>query len=351
MHRQVTYSGNQIAYNEDVEVAYQSALSGFRDYLENYNQGRGFILIGHSQGAAHTARLIDEEIDNNPELRSQLVGAIAPGANINVPVGKLVGGMYENVPACSAPGEIGCLVAYSMFKGYPGDDARFSRLNTGYWIYDLPRPNPAEQEAVCVDPSRLDGSNGVLNPLINKDYLTGVPEDGETEDPWISMPDFYGAACQRQNGAHWLNLSTLNNPGDTRPDLAALLVGSSNNYHVPELNLAEGNLLNVARSQTEAYVVRSEAIAQRPGVVAKLDSTKKKVKSSKTLTKKLGKKLKKAKKQCRKARKSGVKVKPRCKAPKKISRKLSKSKKRTRSLNKQVGELNGQLREIDSIIG
>ena len=42
----------QISYNPQVETAYQSAKAAFRDYLKNYNDGRGFIMLGHSQGSA-----------------------------------------------------------------------------------------------------------------------------------------------------------------------------------------------------------------------------------------------------------------------------------------------------------
>lgn len=116
MYRQETSPG---VYTQYTEIAYQSALSAWKDYLANHNQGRGVILLGHSQGSATVGRLIDEEIDPNPEVRKLMVGAILPGANIHVPRGELVGGMYDNVPVCSEVGQYRCLVAYSMFNGTP----------------------------------------------------------------------------------------------------------------------------------------------------------------------------------------------------------------------------------------
>src|SRR5689334_15348338 len=101
MYRQVTLQGRQDSHNDAVETAYQSAKAAFEDYLANYNDGRGFIMLGHSQGSAHTARLIQELVDTDPELRERFVGAIAPGANIAVPIGEAVGGLFENVPACT----------------------------------------------------------------------------------------------------------------------------------------------------------------------------------------------------------------------------------------------------------
>ena len=251
MYRQVTLNGNQNSHNDSVETAYQSARAGFRDYLRNHNDGRGFIMLGHSQGSAHTARLIDEMVDTDPKLRKRFVGAIAPGANISVPVGEDVGGLFGNVPACSEVAQYGCVVAYSMFNDVPGPAAPFSRLDFGYWIYPEPRPDSAEFEVMCTNPAELDGGDGRLEPLVNFDYLFGAPAE-ETATPWRGQPDFYEAECKRQGGARWLNLSKVGLAGDMRADLGAA-VASGSNYHVPEVNLAEGNLLRIAGLQSDAY--------------------------------------------------------------------------------------------------
>lgn len=273
MYRQVTYSGDQSAYNADVETAYQSAKAGFEDYLHNYNDGRGFIMIGHSQGAAHTARLISELVDTNANLRDGFVGAIAPGANISVPIGQPVGGSFANVPACTETGEYGCVVAYSTyFNDVPGPTAEFSRLDYGYWIYPQPRPNPAQYEAMCVDPSDLDGGDNTLLPLVNFDYLTTAPAS-ETAGPWASAPEYYNAECKREGGAHWLNLGLVGLAGETRPNIGALVTPSSN-YHVPELNLAEGNLLRIAQLQSDAYEANQARIEKLSKLKRKLTKAK-----------------------------------------------------------------------------
>ena len=261
MYRQVTLNGDQSDYNPSVETAYRSARAAFRDFLKNHNRNRGFIMIGHSQGSAHTARLIDELIDPNARLRNRFIGAIAPGANISVPIGKPVGGLFKNVPACTRTGQHGCVIAFSTFNADPGPTAPFSRVDVGYWIYPEPRPNPARFEVMCTNPARLDGGNGVLEPLVNLDYLASAPPE-ETEEPWRGQPDYYRVACKRQGGSHWLNLSKVNRPGDARPDLGAL-VASGSNYHVPEVNLAEGNLLTIARLQACSFRAEQASLRKR----------------------------------------------------------------------------------------
>ena len=65
-----------------------------------------------------------------------------------------------------------------------------------------------------------------------------------------------------QGGSHWLNLSKVNLPGDTRPDLGAA-VASGSNYHVPEVNLAEGNLLTIARLQARSFAADQASLRRR----------------------------------------------------------------------------------------
>ena len=293
MYRQVTLNGNQGAYNASVETAYRSARAAFRDFLENHNGNRGFIMIGHSQGAVHTARLIDELIDPNPRLRKRFVGAIAPGANISVPIGKPVGGLFENVPACTRVGQHGCVIAFSTFNADPGPNAPFSRLDVGYWIYPEPRPDATQFEVMCTNPAKLDGGTGVLKPLFNLDYLTGVPSE-ESSAPWRGAPDYYKVACKRQGGAHWLNLSKVNRPGESRPDIGAL-VASGSNYHVPEVNLAEGNLLTIARLQARSFEAEQASLRQRLGSLnAKLRKAKRHRAADQRAIKRLSNRLRRA---------------------------------------------------------
>jgi hypothetical protein len=66
----------------------------------------------------------------------------------------------------------------------------------------------------------------------------------------------------RHAGAHWLNLSKVNEPGDARPDLGAA-VASGSNYHVPEVNLTEGNLLTIARKQARSFEAEQGSLRKR----------------------------------------------------------------------------------------
>ncbi len=345
MHRQVTYNGNQGANSPDVEVAYASVKAAFQEYLDKYNQGRGFILLGHSQGSAHTARLIDEMVDKDAKLRERFVGAIAPGANIYVPIGQDIGGMYENVPVCSREGQYGCLIAFSAYTDVPGAGSMFSRLDVGYWIYPEARPDSGRYEVVCANPAALDGSNGTMLPLVNLDYLSGVPA-AETSSPWASAPDYYTSECKREGGAHWLNVAKINLPGDERLNLGEV-AGAGTNWHVPEFNLAEGNLLRIVQKQSDSYLAELDRIkleaeriaelnANLAGLNAKLAKAKKRQTRNLKTVKRLSVKLKKA----------GSKQQRR-----KLKRKLKANRRKVTAERKRIKSIQGQIASITAQLG
>ena len=329
MYRQETDPG---IYTEYTEIAYQSALSAWKDYLENYNNGRGVILVGHSQGSATLGRLIDEEIDPNPELRERLVGAILPGANIYVPKGELVGGMYDNVPVCSKVGQHGCLVAYSVYNGNPGNNPAFTDLGSGYWAYKIPRPDRNQYEVVCANPAELSGADR-LTPLINMDWLLDAPP-GEVETAYYrAFPDAGIASCQREGTKHWLNVE-LAEDADPFLNLMIPFVATGNNWHVPEVNLAEENLVQIARNATDSYLAEPGLRARLKTLQGNLAKAQKRLKAAQKKVKKLTKSAKKAKGKRKKALKRKVRA---------AKRKVKAEKKRISSLKKQIAQVKRQI--------
>ena len=97
------------------EPAYADVIAAWRYYLAHYNQGRPFVLIGHSQGSIMIERLIAGEIENSPAA-SRMLSAVIAGFNVEVPEGKLVGGTFKRTPLCSRTGETGCVLAWTSFR-------------------------------------------------------------------------------------------------------------------------------------------------------------------------------------------------------------------------------------------
>ena len=81
-----------------------TSLHAWRNYIATKNNGRPFVLIGHSQGSLMLQMLIAREIETNPAVAARMKLAIMPGFNVLVPQGKLVGGTFKKTPLCSRAG-------------------------------------------------------------------------------------------------------------------------------------------------------------------------------------------------------------------------------------------------------
>lgn len=103
MYRQVTVPYLQRAGGESLAalaLPLADVRAAFKEFLADYSHGRGFVLIGHSQGSFLLRELIAKDIDPKPALRKRLVSAIILGGNVLVKRGSGVGGDFKHVPAC-----------------------------------------------------------------------------------------------------------------------------------------------------------------------------------------------------------------------------------------------------------
>jgi len=98
-----------------VALAYTDVATAFEYYLNNFNQGRPFILAGHSQGALHTRWLLERRISGTP-LRERLVAAYPVGYPINTD--EILRSMPD-IPVCQSATQTGCLVTWNTISdGY-----------------------------------------------------------------------------------------------------------------------------------------------------------------------------------------------------------------------------------------
>lgn len=236
-------------------VAYRGVKAAWNEYLRKYNKGRGIVLIGHSQGTGHLKQLIAETFDRKPNLRKRLVSAVLIGGNVTVAKGKRTGGSFRKVPACVKATGLGCVIAFSSFlKDPPPEGSLFGRVG-GALSEDL---DPATHEVLCVNPARLDGSKGILDPLYNTATFPGLygpllPNLTAYDAPWVNFPNLYSASCRKADGASWLSIKDISNESDTRPRIGEPL-GRAWGTHLTEVNDTGGNLVKVVTTQEKAYL-------------------------------------------------------------------------------------------------
>jgi len=242
----------QISF-EDSLTAYVGVVVAFDEYLARYNDGRGFVLIGHSQGALMLKALIAGKIDPNPSLRAQLVSAVLLGGNVLVPKGGIVGGDFQNIPACQTAAQTHCVVAYSSFLHEPPAGADFGRVESPLLGPATPE-QLADDEVLCVNPTLSVQGEGA-GALLRYESTTPLPgySAPSAPTPWVSMPGQYTAQCDHANGASWLQLDYVGPQGDTREQLTEEILGPLWGTHVYDVNVALGNLVAMTALQSATY--------------------------------------------------------------------------------------------------
>jgi hypothetical protein len=247
MYRQVTAQYTTSTSAQQVE--YASVLAAWDDYLANDNDGRGVVLIGHSEGADVLADLIARQVNNNASVRPRLVSAILTGANLAVsPQG---GGPFSRIGACRSITQTGCVVSYNAFAGPVSRDALFG------W----PSPTAMSEglQELCTNPAALGGGSAMLESQYRVQLPTQVVAGSVKEGviahypavstPWVQFDDQYRASCVDNSGSAVLVVKPVNgaSPLMNAPDAAWGL-------HVDDPNLAQGNLVALVQSQAAAYL-------------------------------------------------------------------------------------------------
>lgn len=248
-------SGGEMRF--DVEIGYGDVRDAWYHYLEHENDGRGVVLIGHSQGASVLTRLIADHIDGRP-AQDHLVSAILLGTSIQVPRGAGVGGAFRHIPLCRSDAQTGCVITYSTYRSTlpPDPRALFGRGRGDF-------------EAGCTNPAALAGGRAELSAYLG---AGNAPPDGEwvedgdpLETSFVAVPGLISGECVRNGGFHYLEIEVHGDPADPRTDDIGgdvlLQDGPSATWglHLLDVAIAMGDLIELVRRQGEAFLERGSA--------------------------------------------------------------------------------------------
>ena len=225
------------------QTAYDGVEDAWRQYLANDNQGRGVILIGHSQGAGHLANLLKTVIDTDPAQRRLLVSAYIIGSAVGVPAGADVGGDLQEIPLCRTVDATGCVVTYATFRATQGPppDAFFGT------------PRSGEGVAGCVNPAAPAGGRGVLSSAISSGDWALTDRSLTPTTPFMDLPGLITAECVERDGFSFLEITVNGDPADPRADDIQGDLSPQWGLHMVDIPLAAGSLLDMARQQINAY--------------------------------------------------------------------------------------------------
>jgi DUF3089 family protein/pectinacetylesterase len=252
LYRQVTIGtyGSPDA-QQFLDIAYADVVEAFKHYMGQYNHGRNFVIMGHSQGTFMTTQLLRDFVDPDPELRKRLVVALLIGGSVTVPEGQTVGGTFQNLPLCTTAQQTGCVIAYRSYAdGHP--PANGSNVQ-----------GPEGMDTACTNPAALGGGKahlaGTYLPLFAHQPLFDV---GQTAPPGVDTPflgyhDFYAAECAKDDhDRSYLKVGADPQPGDTRENLIPfdhpLFSPGFLGTHVLDYNFTIENLITLVDTKAAA---------------------------------------------------------------------------------------------------
>ncbi len=237
------------------KIAHASVLSAWKDFLAHYDKGRPIILISHSQGSVMMIQLLQSQVDDNPSLRHRIVVAIIAGGNVTVPDGKEVGVTFQHLPVCTKANQTSCVIAFSSFPTEPPANSMFGRPGQGISL-NYGQAQTTGVHVVCVNPASIGGGTAELSSSFPLAAVQPLPAQmlpaPAVSTPWVTYPDMYSASCESTGGATWLQVTHNAPAGDVRP-LPAEPLGPTFGYHLDDINLSMGNLVNDVRGEEAAY--------------------------------------------------------------------------------------------------
>lgn len=287
---------------------FDDVLDAWSTYMAHDNQGRGVVLIGHSQGAGLLKRLLQSEFDpdDHEDVRGILVAAYLAGGSVMVADGSSGTGGPDakpdptqpavtepdptqpdlvNIPLCAKASDIGCVITWSTYRDRipPPDDALFGR----------PGPEGSGLVSACVSPVHVSATHG--GPPVPSDdqwidatgYFpgtfdatmlvgasgsapanrsldqwidtTGLPSvegsstAGPLTTPFVTVPGLVKVRCAEHDGYHYLEMTTVSVPGLKIDDIGGDLTPQWG-MHLQDVNIVMGDIGALVENQTEAYI-------------------------------------------------------------------------------------------------
>jgi len=125
-----------------MELAYDDVRRAFDYYLENFNDGRPFIIASHSQGSHHAKRLLAERVDQTA-LYDQLVAAYVIGGGVTL---DLFERTLKRIEPCDGPTDLHCVVAWDTFAEGGSPSGSPVKWLDGRYVYG------EEESILCINP-------------------------------------------------------------------------------------------------------------------------------------------------------------------------------------------------------
>jgi hypothetical protein len=165
------------------------------------------------------------------------------------------------MPLCHSPSQTGCVISYVSFRSNvpPPANSRFGKVRGEGMV------------AACTNPAALGGGSGPLHAYLGA-HGSRLAADFEAEPgPWVtppqtidtayvSVPGMLTAECVANENGSYLAVTVHGDPAGPRAkDIVGDVVIKGQvlpdwGLHLIDINLAMGNLLDVVRQESKAYL-------------------------------------------------------------------------------------------------
>lgn len=239
-------------------LAFGDVRAAWQHYLAHDNDGRGVVLIGHSQGSGMLSQLLKAMDD--PAERAKIVSALLIGTNVERSASDPAAGDFAWMPLCTRAGQAGCLVSYVTFRSDvpPPPTSRFGRAQT------------AGLRTVCVNPAALMGHADAAQAVFS---TGGVGTSSKPMAEWVvaeplpttnfvAVPGMISAKCVSKDGFDYLAVTVNGDPKDKRVDdiTGDVVAGGMRlddwGLHLIDMPVTMGDLVALTERQYQAWVAR-----------------------------------------------------------------------------------------------
>lgn len=227
-----------------IELAYKDVVRAFKHFLKKWNQKRPLILAGHSQGAIHALRLLEEYIANTP-LKNRLISAYIVGNPVHKD--KFKRGLRTLHP-CAHSTDTGCVISW-MTLGAEGDIRKYSSFPKYY------RPkgyeNVKKREHMCTNPISWKAEGAAVSYAKHLGAIRYKRGLGALSKP---LQQTVRGGCK--NGAMIIEKPRLSK------GFNYFLLGKDD-YHIYDFNLFYMNIRTNANQRVQAYLNKQTSPPQQ----------------------------------------------------------------------------------------
>ena len=239
----------------DRALAFGDVQAAWKSYLGNDNDGRGVVLIGHSQGSGMLSQLL--ETMTSAEERAKVVSALLIGTNVERSASDPAAGDFAWMPACTSADQHGCVVTYVTFRDDvpPPPGSRFGRTQN------------AGMHTLCVNPAALLGKGAQADAIFS---TGGVGTSSKPMTEWVvgeplpttnfvSVPGMIEARCEDRGGANYLAVTVRGDATDRRVDdiTGDVYAGERRlddwGLHLLDMPVVMGDLVELTRRQHASW--------------------------------------------------------------------------------------------------